>query len=296
MSALEPFVFEPVYKTYFWGGSRLKTLCSKSIVPDPCAEGWLIADRPEGMSRVKQGAFQGCSLSDLVGRLGERLLGKGRSNRTFPLLIKLIDAKEHLSIQVHPCEKSALKRGGEAKTELWYMLSGGSVLSGFKKSSDVEKVRHAISTDRLKDLLHQFDLQAGEALFVPGGCPHSILGGSLLLEIQQNSNTTYRMFDWNRLEPDGNPRSLHIEQALECVSFKTSELRPKRIQSENSLIHASSHFQVERIHYSQGYCVHANPNSFQIVFCLKEMTAYLLAADGSPLWFDGSGSLLRIFL
>ncbi len=299
MAVLEPFVLEPAFQTYLWGGTRLKELYPHFSAPDRCAEVWLASDRPEGMSRVHSGPFKGWGLSELVERFGEELLGKGR--KTFPILVKLIDAKEPLSIQVHPCEASAPKVGGEAKSELWYMLEKGAVLAGLKRHGEsLEEAAFSADGAEVAELFHRIEMQADEALFVPGGCPHAILGGTLLLEIQQNSNTTYRLFDWGRKDSSGAPRPLHIEKAIACMGLSKSPIpiafRRIPISPKRSLVSALPHFKVEFMEYSEGDRIEANPASFQVVFCQEKGSCYLLGAQSFPLILQGSGHCLRIFL
>ncbi len=222
MDKLYPLTFAPAYKDYLWGGDRIPTLFNRDDPPGIYAESWEVSDRPEGMSVVDQGPLAGRSLAALVAEYGEALVGRGRKADTFPLLIKIIDARQVLSIQVHPNDETAAKFGGEAKSEMWYLLDAGEgacVYSGFKPGVDAAKFRAALDDGTLESLVQRIPVQTGSAVYTPGGRIHAIGAGCLILEVQQNSNTTYRLYDFGRVGADGKPRELHIEQALNVIDW-----------------------------------------------------------------------------
>ncbi len=230
--SLTPFIFRPVYKDYLWGGQRISERFRRADVPLRCAESWEIADHDDGMSIVETGPFVGKTLFELVHFLGEDLLGSGKKYAAFPLLIKLIDAKERLSVQVHPGEDNAALTGGEPKTEMWYVLndpnyvSNAAVFAGLKKPYTLEQYRRLTQSGSAEDyesLLSRFPAQPKDAFDIPAGRVHAIDRGCLLFEVQQNSNTTYRLWDWNRVGPDGKKRELHLDKALQVVQWNDVE-------------------------------------------------------------------------
>lgn len=216
---LEPFSLQPAYQTYLWGGDRIANKYNRSNLPPCVAESWELSDRPEGLSIIKNGSFKGKSLKILLEKLGTDLIGTGRNTDHVPLLIKIIDAQKSLSVQVHPNETMAALMGSEAKAESWYALSDGFVYAGFKRKVSPEEVVQAILTNSLETLLERIDMQKGDMIYIPGGTVHAIGNGSLILEVQQNSNTTYRLYDWGRIGTDGKPRPLHIEEGLLAIDW-----------------------------------------------------------------------------
>ncbi len=237
----EPLVFEPVYKDYPWGGRSIAKVYNRLGTPEVCAESWEIAARPDGDSIVKNGRFAGRSLTTLAAKFGSSLTGTCAPDPyRFPLLFKLIDARERLSVQVHPDEPSARLTGGEPKTEVWMILDslpGACLYAGLRRDGcDSDKLRQALSDGTADQLLMRLEATPGQALFIPGGLIHAIGAGCLIYEIQQNSNTTYRLFDWNRTGPDGKTRTLHIEEAMRSINWSLSapKLTPPVIEHEAS--------------------------------------------------------------
>ena len=217
-----PLIFTPVYQDYIWGGDRLADHFDRDTNVTPCAESWEISDRPEGESRVENGPLEGKTLSELVRLYGEALMGVGVVPEKFPLLIKLIDAKNTLSVQVHPNDETAPLTGGEAKTEMWVILDADDeacVYLGLQDGVTEEAFRASLKDGRVEELLTKLPVKKDDVLFVPGGSVHAIGGGCLILEVQQNSNTTYRVYDWGRLGHDGEPRELHVEDAMKVIRW-----------------------------------------------------------------------------
>jgi mannose-6-phosphate isomerase len=219
-----PLLFQPVYKDYIWGGTRIEHRYGREDTPRVCAESWEISDRPEGMSMVVNGAHKGLSLHELVEMMGPDLLGTQVDADAFPLLIKIIDAKQDLSVQVHPNDDNAHLTGGEPKTEMWFVLAaepGAMLYAGMKPGVTQAVFEEALAEGQLEKVaLAKVPAKAGRAIFVPGGRVHAIGAGCLLLEIQQNSDTTYRVYDWERVGYDGVPRPLHKEQALQVIDWE----------------------------------------------------------------------------
>lgn len=219
--ALYPLMFRPVYKDYIWGGDRIARRYGRSLSPGTYAESWELTDRAEGVNVVVNGVLAGKDLHELTQMYGVELLG--REMERFPLLIKLIDAKERLSVQVHPNDQTAALVGAEPKTEMWFMLDAepdARVYAGFKDGVDEQQFRAAIVQGRVGDILQAVPVVAGDAVYIPGGCVHTIGEGCLILEVQQNSDTTYRVFDWNRVGANGKPRELHLKQAMQAIDWR----------------------------------------------------------------------------
>lgn len=236
MDALYPLRFRPLFRRYIWGGRRLGTLLGKAIGPeDNCAESWEICDRGVDQSVVEWGPLRGASLGELVARRGEELLGRHHPQDRFPLLLKFLDAARTLSVQVHPDDDRAarLEPPDLGKTEAWVVLaaeSGGTIYAGLKAGVDREALAEAIHGGRCQELLHQFQPKPGDCVFLPAGTVHALGEGLLVAEIQQASDTTYRLFDWNRLGADGKPRTLHVEPGLEAIDYERGPVGPQEPQ------------------------------------------------------------------
>ncbi len=228
-----PLRFAPVLKDYIWGGRRLEDWGKSLGSGDHWAESWEVADHPQGQSRVLAGPFQGTALHDLVGARGEELLGRDAPQERFPLLLKLLDAHDRLSVQVHPNDEQAarLDPPDQGKTEAWIVLeasSGAGVWAGLLPGVDRRSLQEHLRQGTVEQCLHFQPVRPGDCIFVPAGTVHAIGPGLVLAEIQQASNVTFRLFDWNRVGPDGRPRPLHVEQALEVIDFDRGPVRPQR--------------------------------------------------------------------
>lgn len=217
-----PLLFHPVYKDYIWGGNRISREFNRNTRLPTCAESWEVSDRPEGMSLVANGEHAGTSLHELVTRMGTDLVGVANDVTRFPLLIKILDAKKRLSVQVHPNNKNAQSLQAEPKTEMWYVLDAepdAIVYAGLTPGTTRESFEQAMAEGTLVSMLNAITVKQGDVVFIPGGTIHAIAEGCLLLEVQQNSNTTYRVYDWDRVGADGKPRELHVEKALAAINW-----------------------------------------------------------------------------
>ncbi len=215
-----PLCFAPVYKSYMWGGKRLAAKYGRVDAPEVCAESWEISGHAEGMSVVKNGVYAGETLDALVKRFGAELLGRPLDK--FPLIFKLIDARERLSVQVHPSDATAAQWGGEAKSEMWMLLDGEGVThlyAGVQKGANEAGFRAALANRTTPQLLVDHEVREGDALYIQGGLIHAIGEGCLVYEVQQCSNTTYRLYDWDRVGADGKGRELHIDQGLRVTDW-----------------------------------------------------------------------------
>lgn len=231
---LYPFKFNPVFKDYLWGGRELEKL-GKNLPEGITAESWEISTHPDGISTITNGEFRGQLLTDLIDRYGLEIVGEElyKSNKKFPLLIKFIDANSKLSVQVHPSDEYAKQHenGELGKNEMWYILSakpGAKLVYGTKPGITKEDFRKAVKDDRIGECINEVMVYPGDVLNIPAGLVHAIGEGIVLAEIQQNSNTTYRVFDYNRVDIRGNKRSLHIEKALDVIDFNLDIKKAKR--------------------------------------------------------------------
>jgi len=223
-----PIVFEPIFKERIWGDRRIETVYGKPLPPGlPIGESWEIADRPEGESRVRNGPLAGNTLRWLMEKHQAELLGEAAPcNGRFPLLVKILDAQDVLSLQVHPPPEAAARLGGEPKTEMWYIADaepGAHLLVGLKRGVTREVFERKLRDGTAAECVHRVAVRPRDAMFLPSGRVHAIGAGLLIYEIQQNSDTTYRVFDWNRVGADGKPRPLHIREALESIRFDDVE-------------------------------------------------------------------------
>ncbi len=227
-SSIYPLIFDPVFKDYIWGGRSLERLYDRSLPPGIVAESWEIAGHEDGTTKVKNGLFAGMPLDAVQDQLGLDLIGRNNAwaaeRGKFPLLIKLLDANLPLSVQVHPDDDYALAHEGNelGKTEMWVVLDASptaALILGLQSQISPESFRQAIAEGTLEQYLHRLSVAPGDVICVPAGTVHAILGGAVIAEIQQNSNTTYRVYDWNRLGNDGKPRPLHIEKAIDVIDF-----------------------------------------------------------------------------
>lgn len=212
---------KPVFKDYIWGGTRLKTDFGFQCDYDKVAEGWMLSCHKDGKNTVEGGEFDGRTLDEIIEQFGkESIVGtRALDFPYFPVLIKLIDAKDNLSIQVHPDNEYAQRVEGEfGKTEIWYVLDAADdarLIYGFKEEISQEEFEKAIRENTLTDVLNSVKVKKGDLLFIEAGTVHAIGKGTLVAEIQQNSNTTYRVYDYGRLGADGKPRELHIKKAID---------------------------------------------------------------------------------
>lgn len=223
-----PFTFEPNYKDYIWGGRRLSDF--GKVLPNEgnVAESWELSTHPNGPSVIANGPFKGRTFSDVIEELGTGLIGTGLSERDqakFPFLIKLIDAKSDLSIQVHPDDPYAHQHedGEYGKNEMWVVLgapTNAKLIAGVKAGVTRDDFAQAVTEDNVMDQLATVSVRAGDAINIPAGMVHAITAGLVIYEVQQNSDTTYRVYDYNRPGTDGKPRELHVDKALDVINFE----------------------------------------------------------------------------
>lgn len=280
---LYPLRFRPVYKDYLWGGDTIARRFRPDLPPGIYAESWEVSAHPDGMSVTVNGPLAGHPLAALVERYGAALVGARVGGGPFPLLVKLIDARERLSVQVHPDDEAAAAHGGEPKTEMWYVLDadpGASVFAGLAPGTDARRFRRALAEGGIVEVLRQVPVRAGDAVYIPGGRVHAIDRGCLILEVQQSSNTTYRIHDWGRVGADGRPRGLHLAQASRVINWNdTGEARVVPHQTdagkygETWEIHTSPYFRMEQLRLQAAADGPACPETFQVLFCAEGSAA-----------------------
>jgi mannose-6-phosphate isomerase len=249
MELTQPIVFEPLFMERLWGGRRLESLFGKRLPPTArIGESWEIVDREDAQSVVHEGPLQGLTLNELWTQHRDTVFGPGLPEAPrFPLLFKLLDAQERLSVQVHPRPENAASLGGEPKTEMWYVLDAlleSDLYAGLKRGVTRAAFELALREGRVAEMIHHLPIKAGDAIFIPSGRIHAIGTGNVIFEVQQNSDTTYRVFDWNRLGLDGQPRALHIEESLQSIDFEDFE--PALIPAGQEQLVACAFFDVEK--------------------------------------------------
>ncbi len=277
---LTPLLFAPVYKDYIWGGSRIPAVYGRRGAPAVCAESWEISAHTDGPSVVLSGPCAGERLSDLSARFGAALTGtRAPDPHRFPLLFKLIDARDRLSVQVHPNNANAARTGGEPKTEMWYVLDrapGASLYAGLKEGVTPEALRAALAAGAAEECLVRLPVERGQALFIPGGLVHAIGAGCLVYEVQQNSNTTYRLYDWNRTGADGKPRALHIEESFKTIDWSLCPPRMRAPVSRGACgrnlwsdVVSCEFFNLRRLDFEEALTVPVDGASFHALFVEK---------------------------
>jgi mannose-6-phosphate isomerase len=225
-----PLRFQPLYQTRVWGGRRLETVLKREL-PDeqPYGESWELCDRAEFQSKVEDGRYRGMSLHDLWMHHRVEIFGSRYASHPatrFPILLKVLDCEEVLSLQVHPPASIAASLGGEPKTEMWQVMDASpqaAIYAGLKRGVTKGDFVRALEDWSVSDLVHQVHPKVGQFMFVESGRLHALGAGLLVYEIQQNSDTTYRVFDWNRVGLDGKPRALHVQESLACIDFDDAE-------------------------------------------------------------------------
>jgi mannose-6-phosphate isomerase len=265
-----PLTFEPIFMERMWGGRRLESEFGKKLPPQrPIGESWEIVDRPEAQSIVREGLLRGKTLHELWSQYRDEIFGESPDSSRFPLLLKLLDAHDKLSLQVHPPEKLADRLGGEPKTEFWYIAAadpGAELYLGFRESITRDQFEKALRDGTAADYVHKIRVRPGDAAFLPAGRCHAVGAGILLIEVQQNSDTTYRVFDWNRVDDKGKERQLHVDQALQCIDF--DDVAPKLVEPQDELLVRNELFEVQKWNLTASREI-SSQRQFAIVCCLS---------------------------
>ncbi|HIJ52905.1 MAG TPA: class I mannose-6-phosphate isomerase [Planctomycetes bacterium] len=249
-----PLKFRPIFKQRIWGGQKLREFGKDIPAEEKIGESWELADLPNDKSEIANGQLAGQTLSSAIKNYPKKITGDENFSRPFPLLIKLLDAQDILSVQVHPDEQTCRRLGkGEPKTECWYIIAaepGAVIYKGLKKGVSKDKFAEAIKKGSVAELLTEIAVEAGQCYFLPAGTAHSIGAGLLIAEIQTPSDTTYRVFDWNRVDEAGKARQLHIEEALESIHFDAGDDEPT-VTTMGRLVDCE-YFKIEKGHETKG--------------------------------------------
>lgn len=262
---------KPALKDYLWGGTKLKTEYRMQTNLEKVAEAWVLSTHKDGPSTVLNGELAGKTLNEAIAAFGPDCLGeRGKAFQNFPVLIKLIDAKDNLSVQVHPNDEYALRVEGEfGKTEMWYVVDhepGAGIYYGFKHEITKEEFRRRIEDNTLTEVLNFVPVETGKTYFIESGTIHAIGKGILIAEIQQNSNTTYRVSDYGRLGADGKPRPLHIEKAVEVTRLAPPQ---PHIPQNKALLADCKYFKVRLLQMQSGAELNVDGGSFSSILCLE---------------------------
>lgn len=290
---MEPITFAPIYMERIWGGRELERIYQRALpLPGrPYGESWEIVDREDAQSIVHDGPWHGYSLHDLWMNHREEIFGEGFADHPrFPILIKVLDARDDLSIQVHPPAPLASSMGGEPKTEMWFIAGrdpGAKLYAGLKTGVTRTDFEKSIADGSVADVIHTISPEPGDSIIIPSGRLHAIGAGFLIHEIQQNSDTTYRVFDWNRLGLDGQPRQLHVDQSLASINF--DDFAPAMDKPDGSNLASCPYFHIDRL--SLEICDHiTNPRDDR--FSILSVVSGLLESDGGTRYQAGSFILL----
>ena len=249
--------FQPIYQERVWGGRKLESKLGRQLPASArIGESWEVVDRPEAQSLVTGGEWAGRTLRAALESASRELMGPEYSAECpFPVLVKWLDCQERLSLQVHPPREVASQLGGEPKTELWYVTDTSeeaAVMIGFRRRVSREQIEQSLQDNTLERLLHRCEVRPGDSMFVPAGRIHAIDAGCLILEIQQNSDTTYRVYDWNRVGLNGKARPLHFEEAMSSIDFDDVAPTPKKDLGRVTELANCSEFRVTRYFLKTG--------------------------------------------
>lgn len=283
---MEILFTEPIYKDYIWGGYRLKKDLNKNTPFEKTAESWEISCNNNGICTIKNGKYAGHLLKDLYDDISiKRTIFGTNCNKfnEFPILIKFIDAMNNLSIQVHPDDEYAKRLGlPNGKNEMWYILDcakDSKLIAGINKALNKEELRNVIENDRIKDYLNYVPVKKGDCIYIPAGTLHAILSNILICEIQQNSDTTYRVYDWDRVDKNGNSRQLHKKEAIDTINTKYVSTIIHSNNDEIQKLVSNNVFEVTKILCKNKYEGITNANSFE-AYCVVNGIGTI---DGNPI-------------
>lgn len=297
MNELYPLKFLPIFKDKIWGGQKIKTKLGLDFSPLPnCGEVWVLSGVEANESVVSNGFLEGNTLNELIEVYMYDLVGEKnfeKFGKEFPILVKFIDANDWLSIQVHPDDELAGKRKiGRGKTEMWYILEadeGSQLISGFNKTIDRQTYLKHLKEGTLKDIMNFASVHKGDVFFMPAGRVHALGPGIMLAEIQETSDTTYRIYDWERVDEQGNSRELHTEQALEAIDFEYHDdyktLYNKQEDKTMNLV-SCPHFTTNLVHLKK----HSLRKDLSV---LDSFVAYICAKGITEIHFPGGTEILQ---
>ncbi len=293
----EPFLLAPEGKDYLWGGSRLKTEYGKDLPQEPLAESWECSVHPDGPSRIASGVWKGELFPDVLKQHPEWMGSKVPEGSGFPVLVKLIDAKLDLSVQVHPDDEFArVYEGDNGKTEMWYVLEaepGASLACGFSHDVTRAQILEGMKKGTLSRYLNSTPVHRGDVFFIPPGTVHAIGAGLLVAEIQQSSNVTYRVYDYDRIDQHGRKRQLHVDKALQVLNMRAGDSlrqKPRKVNyypgCSRELLCRCRYFETELIIVSTGFSFSVTETSFQILLCIEGSGTLYSDTMTEPLRYD----------
>ncbi|NBL64871.1 mannose-6-phosphate isomerase [Flavobacterium sp. NST-5] len=315
-----PLTFTPILKDRIWGGKKLQTDFNKNIESPTTGESWEISGVENSVSEVMNGQFQGKSFNWLLKEFPKEILGNRifeKFGTTFPLLFKFIDAREDLSIQVHPNDELAKKRHNSfGKTEMWYVMQADEnarIVVGFKKNSDQQEYLQALKNKNLLSILKEVPVKKGDVFFLETGTVHAIGAGIVIAEIQQTSDITYRIYDWDRVDAQGNSRELHTEEALDAINYNSTDAQKqyaKTVNEANQLVHCE-YFITNYLPIDKTIEVNITNDCFRVYMCMegifeivtgnetysyKKGDTVLIPAALSQFKLSGKATLLEIYI
>lgn len=246
---MELLFFKPLLKSRIWGGQKLASHFNRTLpANEKIGESWEIVDRPEDQSIVTNGSFAGMSLKALLNQYGAKILGPNyKEGNPFPILIKWLDCKETLSVQVHPNPNKDQNLQDEPKTENWYVVDheqDAKIYLGLREGVTKADFTQALDENSIPTLLNTIETNKGDSFLIKSGVVHAIGAGHLILEVQQNSDTTYRVYDWNRNGLDGKPRALHRNESLKSIDFNNPKVAPERLQGASLILADTEYFRI----------------------------------------------------
>lgn len=315
-----PLFFHPIFQYRIWGGEKLKTLFNKSIPDNRTGESWELSGLKEAPSVVSNGVYSGKNINELLEHFGVEVLGESvveKYGNQLPLLFKLLDAREQLSIQVHPNDELAQQRHNSfGKTEMWYVVqadSGSELIAGFEKNTSVSEFKAAIETSTVTQLMRHHEVQQGDTFFLETGTVHAIGAGIVIAEIQQTSDITYRIYDFDRIDQDGKKRQLHIEESLDAINFKANNPKVDKSAKAANILVECPYFNTYEVHLKAGanYVVEKRGvfSAFMLVSGAIDIyyadsviavsagqTFLLPAAINDQIIFKGAGTFLEVFV
>lgn len=298
---LYPLVFEPILKDRIWGGTKLKSILNKEIPSITTGESWEISTVSNDVSSIVNGNFAGLTLNELIAKYPSEVLGNKvyeRFGAEFPLLFKFIDAKEDLSIQLHPNDELAKKRHNSfGKTEMWYVMQSDEnsrIIVGFNEESSADEYLLHLENRTLSTILKEIPVKKGDVFFLETGTIHAIGAGILLAEIQQTSDVTYRIYDWDRVDVHGNSRELHIDLALEAINYKVVEAQRQYevTSNQSNNVVECEYFTTNIIPLDGNMKITKNNDSFTVYMCTEGEVLFVIDSDRSYSFQKGDTVLL----
>ncbi len=315
-----PLIFKPILKEQIWGGNKLKSLFGKELKSDQTGESWELSTVEGDISVIDNGIYQGKLFTELIAEFPKEILGSKvyeQFGEKFPLLFKFLDASEDLSIQVHPNDEVAQKRHNSfGKTEMWYIVQADKDarnIIGFKEKTSPQEYQQKLADKNLFSILNEEKVTKGDVYFLETGTVHAIGKGIVLAEIQQTSDITYRIYDWDRVDNNGNPRELHLDMALDVINYDVTQTKreySKEKNKENTIVE-SRYFTVNHIPLDGELTIRKNTDSFRVYMCttgnfsvryneekydFQRGNTILIPAVLNEYTLEGEAELLEIFL